>query len=133
MSSIRPVVRYLILCQDVVVDPTNPLQVTLINLVTTIRSLSEPAFPVIRPQFCAFIQMTECRGAGDLRVEIVHADTGATVFRTKTQNVAFGSDPLEVVGLTFRIRNCLFPSAGLYWVQLWYNNVVLAQQAVVVR
>jgi hypothetical protein len=133
MSGVRPVVRYLILCQEVVVDPTNPLQVTLVNLVSTIRSLSIPAFPVIRPQICAFIQMTECRGAGDLWVEIVHADSGSTVFRTQTRNVAFGNDPLEVLGLTFRIRNCPFPSAGLYWVQLWYDNGVLAQQALVVR
>jgi hypothetical protein len=67
------------------------------------------------------------------RIEIQHADSSQVVFRTRTRTVPLGSDPLEVFGITFRIRNCLFREPGLYWVQFWYNEQMIAQQPLVLR
>jgi hypothetical protein len=55
------------------------------------------------------------------------------VFRTRTRTIPLANDPLEVVGAMFRIRNCLFQAAGLYWVQFWYNEQMIAQQPLVLR
>ena len=36
-------------------------------------------------------------------------------------------------GLRFRIRNCLFPAMGLYWIQFWFNKQMLVRRALVLR
>jgi hypothetical protein len=133
MSQVHPTVRYLILCEDVQTDTDNPRRVTLVGLISAIRSLGQPPFPLLFREICVFIQLAECRGPADGRIEIHHEDSGQVVFRTRTRTIPFGSDPLEIVGVTFRIRNCLFQEPGLYWAQLWYNEQMIAQQPFVLR
>ena len=133
MSQVHPVVRYLILCEDVQTDPETPRRVSLLGVISAIRSVEQPPFPVLYRELCVFLQLTECRGAAEGRIEIQHADSGQVLFRTRTRTIPFGSDPLEVIGATFRIRNCLFPGPGLYWVQFWYNEQMLAQQSLLLR
>jgi hypothetical protein len=133
MSQVHPTVRYLILCEDVQTDSDNPRRVTLVGLISAIRSLEQPPFPLLYREIGVFLQLTECRGPADGRIEIHHADSGQVVFRTRTRTIPFASDPLEVVGVTFRIRNCLFQEPGLYWVQFWYNEQMLAQQSLLLR
>jgi hypothetical protein len=117
MNDISPTVRYLVLCEDVQVDPVKPRRITLVGLIGALRALGPTPYPLLRREFCVFIQMTECRGTAEGRVELQHADTGEVIFRTGTRTMALVNDPLEVVGVTFRIRNCLFQTPGLYWVQ----------------
>ncbi len=133
MSQVHPTVRYLIVCEDVQTDPGNPRRVTLVSLISAIRSLEQPPFPLLFREICVFVQLTECRGPADGHIEILHADSGRVAFRTRTRNIPFGNDPLDVVGVTFRIRNCLFQEPGLYWVQFWYDDQVAAQQPLVLR
>jgi hypothetical protein len=131
VNGIRPVVRCLIVCEDIVLDPANPKNVSLIRLTNTIRALK--GFPVYQSNLCVYVGLADCRGTGRIRIEIEQADTGHIVFRTHTRSVAFGNDPLEVVGVRFRIHNCRFPAAGLYWVQFCYNDQVIEQQPIVLR
>jgi hypothetical protein len=133
MSQVQPTVRYLILCEDVQIDPDNPRRITIVGLISAIHSLEQPAFPLLYREICVFLQMTECRGSAEGRIEIHHADSGQVVFRTRTRTIPFGNDPLEVVGVVFRIRNCLFQEPGLYWVQFWYNEQMIAQQSLLLR
>jgi hypothetical protein len=132
-NQVHPTVRYLIVCEDVQTDSDNPHRVTLVGLVSAIRSIEEPPFPLLYREICVFLQLTECRGPAEGRVEIRHADSDRMVFSTRTRTVPFGNDPLEVVGITFRIRNCLFQEPGLYSVQFWYNEQMIAQQSLVLR
>jgi hypothetical protein len=133
MNQVHPTVRYLIVCEDVQTDPNNPRRVTLVGLMSAIRSSEQPPFPLWYREICVFLQLTECRGPADGRIEIHHADSGEVVFRTRTRTIPFGSDPLEVVGTTFRIRNCLFARPGLYWIQFWYNEQMIVQQPLLLR
>jgi hypothetical protein len=133
MSEVHPTVRYLIVCEDVQTDPANPLRITLAGLISAIRSVEQPPFPLLYREICVFLQMTECRGEAEARVEIQQADSSDVVFRTQTRTIPFGNDPLEVIGVVFRIRNCRFPGPGLYWVQFWYNDQMIAQQPLVLR
>lgn len=133
MSEVHPVVRYLILCEDVQTDQENSGRVTLVGLIGALRSLEEPPFPLVYRELCVFLELTGCRGAIQGRVEIQHADSGQVVFRTRTRAMPLGSDPLEIVGVTFRLRNCLFQSPGLYWVQFWCNEQMTEQQPLLLR
>jgi hypothetical protein len=131
VNGIRPVVRCLLVCEDIVLDPANSRKVTLVGLTHAIRALE--GFPLCQAELCVLVQLADARGTGHMRIEITEADTGRVVFRTRTRNTSFGNDPLEVVGVRFRIRNCTFPAAGLYWVQFWYNDELLEQQPLVLR
>jgi hypothetical protein len=70
MAEVIPVVRYLIAGEDIHTDPTTPRKVTLTNLISAIRSLQQPLFPLLYRELCVFVQMTECRGAADFKLSI---------------------------------------------------------------
>jgi hypothetical protein len=132
MSQLRPVVRYLIVCEDVQIsDPGG--NVSLLNLVSAIRSGSEQQYPISCGPICVFIQLTGCRGLGLGRVEFQHAETGEVVRKSPTQNLDLGTDPLAIMRMVFRFPTCHFPEPGLYWVQFWYNEQMIADQPLVVR
>jgi hypothetical protein len=133
MAEVVPVVRYLIACEDIQTNPATPRKATLTNLISAIRSLQRPSFPLLYRELCVFVQMTECRGAADVRLSIAHADTNELVYPGRVWRASLPPDPLEVAGLPFRIRNVLFTKAGLYWIQFWYNGIVVAQQPIVLR
>lgn len=133
MSAVHPTVRYLIICDDVQTEPEHPLRVTIAGLVGAIRSLEQPPYPLRYRELCAFLQMTECRGPAVGRMEIQHADSGGVIFRTPKRTIPFGTDPLELVGIVFRMQDILFPQPGLYWFQFWYNDEIIAQQPVLLR
>ncbi len=128
MADPLPVVRHMIVCEDIPTDPANPRRVTLVNLLSSIRSQSQPPFPFRCPKLCVYIQRTECRGVAEVRLQIEQADTQTITFRTPPRKASFGNDPLKVFRMTFRHRDCTFPSAGLYWVQLCYNDSVICEE-----
>ncbi len=133
MSSVAPVVRYLIICEDVQADPANPHRITIVGLLTAIRSVEYPPFPLRYREMCVFVQLTESRGPANLYVEIIHADSGQRVVRTKTRRVAFPRDPLEVHAVVFRITDLTFSEPGLYLTRFRYNEIVIAEQPVLLR
>ncbi len=128
MADLSPVVRHMMVCEDIPIDPANPRRVTLVNLLSSIRSRSQPPFPLRYPKLCAYIQLTECRGVAEVCLQIEQADTQTAIFRTPPRRVSFGNDPLKVFNISFRVRDCTFPSASLYWVQLWYNDSVIFEE-----
>jgi len=126
-----PLVRSLIVCQDIIVDPGNIKRVSLVTLINSIRSIDEPPYPLRYPELCVFVQLTACRARGEVRLEIRRADTEEVIFVTQTRSVPFPNDPVAIQGLRFRIRNCTFPAPGFYWIQFWYDNGLVMQQPVV--
>jgi hypothetical protein len=130
---ITPVVRNLIVCEEITTDPSNANRVSLMNLIHSIRSLEVPPYPLLYRQLCVYVQLTGCRGPGKVRLAIQQADTDEAVLLTPTWAAQFLNDPLSLHGLRFRIRDCRFPAPGLYWIQFWYNNTVLSQQPIMLR
>ena len=118
----HPVVRYMILCEDWIAAPQDAPRVTIIGLLSNIRAIDEPPYPLVYRQLCVFLALTEGRGAGTGKISCVLEETGETVFQTPNRPISFGPDPLEVVGVSFRIRDCPFPQPGMYSVEFWYDN-----------
>lgn len=131
--SIEPVLRYMILCDDVQTDPANPRKVNVFGLVSTLEGGPNSSFPLHHPEFCAYIQVAGGRGNGQIRVEVIQADPEKVIFLGKLRKISFGTDPLSVKGLVFRIRKCAFPEPGLYWVQLRWEAKILGKQPLLVR
>ena len=120
--AVRPVVRYMILCEDWAVDPDKPARVNIFGLLSNIRSVEEPPYPLLYRELCVFLALTECRGEGEARIACVFEENGQTIFTTPKRRIRFGEDPLEIIGVPFRIRDCPFPRPGLYSIEFWYND-----------
>ena len=124
----NPVVRYLLLCDDVQADPNNVLRLNVVGLITHIRATGNPPFPVVRPVFCAMLILTGCEGPGELSLRVVEDATGRVIFRNPTRRVRFTGPADDAVGVVFRVLNCRFDAPGLYWVELIFSGMVIASQ-----
>jgi hypothetical protein len=67
VAVVVPIVRYLIPCEDFLIEAATPQKISLIHLIVAIRSLEQPPFPVKKEEFCVFLMLTNGRGTGRLR------------------------------------------------------------------
>ena len=133
MSAVAPFVRHMLLCDDVRTNPADPRKVIVYGLVNEIRSTAtEPSWPV-RHSFSVYLALTEGRGAGEGRIVVTAADSGRPTYTGHPHRIEFEADPLKVKGVIFRIVNCSFPQAGLYWVEFRFNDHSIARQPLLVR
>lgn len=131
--ALNPLVRYMILCDDWGTDSANPQRVNIFGLLTNIRPIDQPPYPLFYKELCVFLVLTEGRGTGSGQITCVYEETGQKTFETPRRELSFGTDPLQVVGVPFRIRECPFPRAGLYLVQFWYNGEKLDERPLRLR
>jgi hypothetical protein len=131
--AIRPVVRYMILCQDWGIDPSNVPRVNIYGLLSNIHSVAIPPYPLLYPEICVFLVLTEGRGVGNSQVICVFEETGERIFATPQRQIRFEPDPLEVVGVPFRIRDCPFPRPGVYSIQFWYDGEEVEERPILLR
>jgi hypothetical protein len=123
----------MILCEDWSAASDNPRRVNILGLLTNIISVDEPAYPLLYGELCVFLALTEARGTGSAQIVCVFEETGQRVFGTPKRDIAFGGDPLDVVGAPFRIRDCIFPEEGLYSIQFWYNEQLVEERPLRLR
>ena len=110
-----PVVRYFILCDQVVVDPTNSHRMSLHGPVSVIRPASG-SYPLRLEQLCVLCQWTESRADHRFRLTIEEPQ-GHTVYRSLERVLPTSGDPLAIHNMVFRVRELVFPRAGLYEVE----------------
>jgi hypothetical protein len=114
MSSVAPTVRHLLLRDDVQYAATNLNKINLLGLLTNIRLPGEEDTFPFQHSFAIFLLLTGGRGIGQGQIVVVNADTEEPVYVGSPHTIDCGSDPLRVMGVTFRILVCEFPAAGLY-------------------
>jgi hypothetical protein len=102
--------------------------VNLYGLLTSIAPQGKPPYPFALPSLCVYLVLTEARGAGSMRVQIVLEETGQRVFQSTPQPVQFGNNPLALLRFSLRVRNFKFPGPGNYAIQFWYNGVNVAER-----
>ena len=120
--AVAPVVRYMILCQDWHSHPENSNRLDITGLLSNIDSVDDPPYPVLLSELCCIVALTECRGAGVAWLECVNESTQQREFRSRKYKVELASDPLAVIIIPFRIRNCRFRDPGVYSVRFWFND-----------
>jgi len=131
--AIKPIVRYMLLCNDWELDPSNDRRITIIGLISNIYSLEDPAYPLLYREICVFLTLTEGRGQGEAKIVCVMEETGEMVFETRSRPIPFGPDPLEILGVPFRIRDCSFPRAGMYSIQFWFDGELVEERPLRMR
>ncbi len=131
-----PVVVYMLLCDDVRIDPDNPTCVHVDCLMGNIVSLEDPPFPLLREMICIYLVLTECHqeGIGQIRVVYADSENEELLFGSPQHTLNFaGHSPLELLGIVFRLEACEFPEAGRYLVQFWYNEQKVEERPLRVR
>ena len=126
----------MILCDGVAVDPDRPLCIQIDCLISTIRSIEDPPFPVLRESICVLLCLTACRGEGigEIKVVCEDDDSDLPLFGSPPRRLLFAEQsPLDVVGIAFRLNDCMFPKAGPYTVQFWYNGRCLCEKSLTLR
>ena len=128
-----PVVRYMIVCDDYEIDPVRAHSLNVYGVISTIRSQEDPPYPLVHRELCVLLMLSECRGSGEGYIRCVSEESGEEIHRTATYRIQFGSDPLELFGVPFRLHGCKFPAAGLYAIEFWYNDRKLDERVVRLR
>jgi hypothetical protein len=122
-----PVTKSMILCTDVVPGPAGTGNVHLMNVFSGIRPQSDPPFPYRLPQLCVFLQLTDAVGRVPSRVLARQADTDQVVFASNERPIHF-ANRLQVKWVVFRLRDCPFPAAGLYWIEFYGHGQLVTDQ-----
>ncbi len=131
--AIKPVVRYMLLCDDWELDPTNQRRMSVYGLVSNVHSIDDPPYPLLLEELCVFLVLTDGYGQGEGKIICVSEDTGQRIFGTPNRTIVFGPDPLEVAGVSFRLRGCRFPQSGLYSIQFWFEDELVEERPLRMR
>lgn len=126
----EPDLRYFFLCDEVRADPEHPQRIDVQGLITSIASRTDPPFPVVHPLFHVLVVLANFSGEGELSLRIVGADLETEVFRNRPRLIRVLSEARELVGIVFQLRNCRFPTAGVYWVECIFSDRVIGRQPI---
>jgi len=126
---VLPIVRAMVLCEDVLPGPSGSGNVHLLNVFGAIRPRSEPAFPYRLRQLCVFLQLSDAQGHLTGRILARNAGSHTIVFASGEHPIHF-VDRLQVKWVVFRLNDCYFPAAGVYWVEFYCAERWLADQTV---
>ena len=120
----EPVLKAFVLC-DAVTDTSGPDdQKDLHGAGLAVIRVS--GSPPIKRTFWVYIEITHQQPAGSIRLSIMRADSGRRLF-FRQMPIEFRSQ-LQNTLVTIRIYDCLFPSRGVYFIELWYDGVWLLDQ-----
>jgi hypothetical protein len=130
---LQPIVKSMILCEDVVPGPAGTGNVHLMNVFSAIRPTSELAFPFLLRQLCVFLQLTDAEGVAAGRIVARAADTDAVVFWSDEHSIRF-AQRLQLKWVSFRLKDrCVFPEPGVYFIEFHLDGRWFAEQPLHLR
>jgi hypothetical protein len=119
--ALLPVGKILHVCDDVVADPTSH-KLSILNLWELVRVPVGASFPYTLGRICVVALMSDGQGEARFRAEVVRADTGTTIRRSPDYTVHF-TDRQRSALVVIRLKDVLFPGAGVYLVELYCEGV----------
>jgi hypothetical protein len=82
-------------------------------------------FPV-KVSFWVFVQLSDQKEVGEVRLSLMRADSGRRYFfRSVTVR---HEDAVRATVFCIRLYDCVFPERGVYFVELWYDDVWTVDQ-----
>jgi len=124
----RPVAVGLTICETVIVDE----QTRNVTAVNCFRKRRVAGFPSEPFPFTVFAWLTDGMGQGRLQVAIQRLDAEELEVVYRTSLPCQFASPLDEIRLIIRIRDCAFPVAGAYAVNLLADGELLAHKRLVI-
>ena len=124
---IIPVVKKIFVCDDVIGDPVSG-KASVLNVWNAIRVPSH-SFPYALGKVCVFAQFRGGVGAISTHVEIVQANTGKLVRRSKAFVLSFVDRTISF-RTKIELEDVVFPAAGVYFVEMFCNHQFVDDQPI---
>lgn len=126
----QPIVKPIILCDEVVVDPQSG-KVSVLNIFNAVRIPAAHSLPYQLGKLSVFCIFRGGRGPSRFQVIIRSADTGEILFLTAERIVEF-NHPRKTEYILFRLTNVNFPVIGEYFVEIFCNQTFVDDQVLMV-
>jgi hypothetical protein len=132
--SLKPTVRYMILCDDVLASDLSPGKPLIIGLVSLIHWPAQSTEPFVLPRLCVHAVLTDGYGKSQVRVSCFDNERNEEAWTTPEKTLSFeGKNPAGLHGVTFRIAGCKFKHPGVYTVRLLSDAEELDSCIITVR
>jgi len=106
-----PVVRYMIVCDEVLKDERRQGKLMVVGLTTLVRWPTGETTPVRLERLVVLLILTDGHGTGMGQIVCINEETGLPVFHSAQQPIPFeGKNPSGHYGVTFTLLNCRFPA-----------------------
>ena len=131
--SVPPLVRRLIVCDRVAINPADRGRLDLYGVTDKLSPPADATFPLHWPSLTVLVELSACRGPVRGLIRLYTAETGIVVAESPEHTLRLPNDPLATRRFSFKIDKVPFPSPGLYWVQFWCNGRFLEETALTLR
>ncbi len=130
MSTFVPVpdVLSLCICDQIITDRVTSKQ-SLIGIFSTIHSYQ---FPMVHPQLCVYVALTDGRGETPLTIRVVDSEDARPPLVQGTGIVEF-RNPRAIANLALQFHGLRFPEPGEYRVQLSCKDTLLREGRLMLR
>jgi hypothetical protein len=122
MSPVNPFGKVVYLCDDVLRDRASG-KLHFFGLFEDVVPPSHVGYPFRLGRMCVVAQLAGGVGQVPFHVEVVEGATQRLLRKAGPFALTFGGP--QVVTALVRIRNCVFPSAGVYFVELYVGGQFL--------
>ena len=128
-----PVVRHMLVCEHAEAASHNPRRTNVYGIFSNVfLDATSGHFP-FGFGFSLFVMLSDCRRSGTARIVVTEAENADVCYGGVPFHISLQDDPLEVYNLVFRVIQCTIPRAGLYWVELEFEGVVIGQEPFLVK
>ena len=119
-----PIIKAFVLCENVSAHAASTNQKDLQGAGLS-RFECEEALPA-RFSFWVFVQMSDWKETGKVQLVLMRADSGRRYyFRAVTVQ---HTDAVQATICCIRLFDCMFPERGVYFIELWYDDVWVIDQ-----
>jgi hypothetical protein len=126
--SFRLVAKSGYVCNDVVGDSQTG-KVSLFNLWDAVRIPSGMGFSYYLAKLCVFAWWRDGLGKVRTRIDLLQASTQILIRRTSDCTIDFASRTTSVFA-RYRLENCVFPEAGVYYIELFCEDEFVDDQII---
>lgn len=123
MLSQLPVVVGLTIAREITRGPSGNLSIS-----ETYTGLRVDRFPASAPPFSVLVTLTDGEGSGRLELRITKLDDPMVETRRLSLPLQL-QDRLQQLECLIRMRNCVFPSPGIYLLCLFVDDEWIAQRS----
>jgi hypothetical protein len=127
---LRPVpdAKAIVLCDEVTLGEWQES----FNLQSVRTTILADTFPYRHPQLCVYLELMSHRGGGSLHVTANMDGAEENVFASPRHALSFPG-PLTIVPVVFRLRDCPFPDEGLYWIQVYCDEMLVGEHRLMIE
>ncbi len=123
-KKIPPRVHVLVICDAVELSSEEADVFPLFGVRTRIEA---DAFPFYQSQLSVFLHLSGYAGQVTGRVVLLLGRTDEQVSEWPLPVVSF-LGPLEMIPLRVDLTDCVFPEAGVYYIQIYFSDMLLGER-----